>query len=149
MIRRTYAAGRWLSSGGQIGRPFRSRGSSVSMVMVAAVALPPCLAFEQVAQDALALPGADTHLIPDNYATRKTPAIHQWLVKHPLFHLHFTPISSSWFNLDERGFAELTTRKLRRSAYRSVTELETCIREWINEWDKNPKPFLRQLRLMV
>ena len=63
----------------------------------------------------------------DNSATHKTPAIHQWLLKHPRFHLHFMPTSSSWLNLVERWFAELTNRKLRRSAHRSVTELENDI----------------------
>jgi transposase len=86
--------------------------------------------------------GLDLHLVLDNYATRKTPAIHQWLLKHPRFHLHFTPTSSSWLNLVERWFAELTNRKLRRSAHRSVTELEDDIRKWINEWNKDPKPFM-------
>ena len=60
-----------------------------------------------------AVPGdLDLHLVLDNYATHKTPAIHQWLLRHPRFHLHFTPTSSSWLNLVERWFAELTTRKL-------------------------------------
>jgi transposase len=84
----------------------------------------------------------DLHLVLDNYATHKTPEIHKWLLRHPRFHLHFTPTSSSWMNLVERWFAELTNRKLRRSAHRSVTELETDIRTWINEWNKNPKPFV-------
>ena len=84
----------------------------------------------------------DLHLVLDNYATHKTPAIHQWLLKHPRFHLHFMPTSSSWLNLVERWFAELTSRKLRRSAHRSVTELEDDIRKWIIEWNKNPKPFV-------
>jgi transposase len=84
----------------------------------------------------------DLHLVLDNYATHKTPAIKEWLVRHPRFHLHFTPTSSSWLNLAERWFAELTSRKLRRSAHRSVTELETDIRKWINEWNKAPKPFV-------
>jgi transposase len=84
----------------------------------------------------------DLHLICDNYATHKTPAIHQWLLRHPRFHLHFTPTSASWLNLVERWFAELTNRKLRRSAHRSVTELEADIRKWINEWNANPKPFV-------
>jgi hypothetical protein len=79
--------------------------------------------------------------VPGSYATRKTPAIRQWLPKHPRFHLHFTPASSSWMNLVERWSAELTNRKLRRSAHRSVTELETDIRKWTSEWNKNPKPF--------
>jgi transposase len=83
----------------------------------------------------------DLHLVLDNYATHKTPAIHQWLLKHPRFHLHFTPASSSWLNLVERWFAELTNRKLRRSAHRTVAELETDIRKWINEWNKDPRPF--------
>jgi transposase len=91
--------------------------------------------------DAAVPKGLDLHLVLDNYATHKTPAIHQWLLKHPRFHLHFTLTSSSWMNLVERWFAELTSRKLRRSAHRSVTDLETDIRGWINEWNKNPKPF--------
>jgi transposase len=84
----------------------------------------------------------DLHLVLDNYATHKTPEIQKWLLKHPRFCLHFTPTSSSWLNLVERWFAELTNRKLRRSAHRSVTELETDIRTWINEWNKDPKPFV-------
>jgi transposase len=86
--------------------------------------------------------GLDLHLVLDNYATHKTPEIHKWLLRHPRFHLHFTPTSSSWLNLVERWFAELTNRKLRRSAHRSVTELENDIRKWITEWNKNPKPFV-------
>ena len=84
----------------------------------------------------------DLHLVLDNYATHKTPVIKEWLLKHPRFCLHFTPTSSSWLNLVERWFAELTNRKLRRSAHRSVTELETDIRKWITEWNKDPKPFI-------
>lgn len=60
----------------------------------------------------------------------------------PRFHLRFTPTSASWLNLVERWFAELTCHKLRRSAHRSVVELERDIRGWINEWNKNPKPFV-------
>ena len=84
----------------------------------------------------------DLHLVLDNYATHKTPAIKDWLLKHPRFQLHFTPTSSSWLNLVERWFAELTNRKLRRSAHRSVTELEDDIRTWINAWNKDPRPFV-------
>jgi transposase len=84
----------------------------------------------------------DLHLVLDNYATHKTPAIKEWLLKHPRFQLHFTPTSSSWLNLVERWFAELTNRKLRRSAHRSVTELENDIRKWVNEWNKAPRPFV-------
>jgi transposase len=63
-------------------------------------------------------------------------------LKHPRFHLHFTPASSSWLNLVQRWFAGLTSRKLRRSARRSVTELENDIHKWITEWNKNPRPFI-------
>jgi transposase len=84
----------------------------------------------------------DLHLVLDNYATHKTPQIHQWLLRHPRFHLHFTPTSSSWLNLVERWFAELTNRKLRRSAHRSVTELEADLRQWTTAWNKNPRPFV-------
>jgi len=92
--------------------------------------------------DAAVPDGLDLHLICDNYATHKTPEIKKWLLRHPRFHLHFTPTSSSWLNVVERWFAELTNRKLRRSAHRSVTELEADIRKWINEWNKDPKPFV-------
>jgi transposase len=84
----------------------------------------------------------DLHLVLDNYATHKTPKVKEWLIRHPRFHLHFTPTSGSWLNLVERWFAELTNRKLRRSAHRSVTELEADVRKWINEWNKDPKPFV-------
>jgi transposase len=86
--------------------------------------------------------GYDLHLILDNYATHKTAAIKKWLLRHPRFHLHFTPTSASWLNLVERWFAELTNRKLRRSTHRSVVQLETDIRKWINAWNKDPKPFV-------
>jgi transposase len=84
----------------------------------------------------------DLHLICDNYATHKTPAIKKWLASHPRFHLHFTPTSSSWLNLVERWFAELTNRKLRRSAHHSVAELEADITAWIETWNTAPKPFV-------
>jgi transposase len=84
----------------------------------------------------------DLHLICDNYATHKTPAVKKWLLRHPRFHVHFIPTSSSWLNLVERWFAELTNRKLRRSAHRSVTELEADVRAWINAWNADPKAFI-------
>jgi transposase len=83
----------------------------------------------------------DLHLVPGSYGTRKTAEIRKWLLRHPRFRLHFTPASSSRLNLAGRWFAELTNRKLRRSAHRTVTELEAGIRKWINEWNKNPRPF--------
>jgi transposase len=84
----------------------------------------------------------DVHLVLDNSSTHKTPAIHRWLAAHPRFVLHFTPTSSSWLNLVERWFAELTNKKLRRGAHRSVRELNTDIRAWIETWNNDPKPFV-------
>ena len=82
----------------------------------------------------------DVHLILDNYATHKTPAIRRWLAAHPRFHLHFTPTGASWLNLVERWFAELTARKLRRGAHRSVRELNADIRDWLGHWNDKPTP---------
>jgi transposase len=84
----------------------------------------------------------DIHLILDNYATHKTPEIRRWLARHPRFHLHFTPTSSSWLNLVERFFAELTTRLLRRGVHRSVAELEADIRSWIDRWNDDPRTYV-------
>ena len=84
----------------------------------------------------------DLHLICDNYATHKTPAVKAWLAAHPRFHLHFTPTSGSWLNLVERWFAELTRRKLRRSSHRSVKDLEADVTAWIEAWNADPKPFV-------
>jgi transposase len=82
------------------------------------------------------------HLVLDNSSTHKTPAIRNWLAAHPRFVLHFTPTSSSWLNLVERWFSELTTKKLRRGAHRSVRQLNADIRAWINTWNDDPKPFV-------
>ena len=84
----------------------------------------------------------DVHLVLDNASTHKTPAVKRWLTAHPRFVVHFTPTSSSWLNLVERWFAELTTKKLQRSAHRSVTPLNTDIRAWIKTWNDNPKPYV-------
>jgi transposase len=82
------------------------------------------------------------HLVLDNASTHKTPAIKKWLLAHPRFVLHFTPTSSSWINLVERWFAELTTKKLRRGTHRSVRALNSDIRAWIQTWNEDPKPFV-------
>jgi transposase len=82
------------------------------------------------------------HLVLDNSSTHKTPAIKRWLLAHPRFALHFTPTSSSWINLVERWFGELTTKKLRRGAHRSVRALNTDIRAWIETWNDDPKPYV-------
>jgi transposase len=82
------------------------------------------------------------HLVLDNSSTHKTPAIQRWLTAHPRFVLHFTPTSASWLNLLERWFAELTTKKLRRGAHRSVRQLNADIRAWIDTWNNDPRPFV-------
>ncbi len=84
----------------------------------------------------------DVHLVLDNNSTHKTPAIQKWLAAHPRFQLHFTPTSASWLNLVERWFGELTTKKLRRGAHRSVRALNADIHAWINTWNHNPRPFV-------
>jgi transposase len=84
----------------------------------------------------------DVHVILDNSSTHKTPAIRKWITAHPRFVLHFTPTSSSWLNLVERWFAELTQKKLRRGAHRSVRDLNTDIRAWIETWNDDPKPYV-------
>jgi transposase len=86
--------------------------------------------------------GLDVHVVLDNSSTHKTPAIQRWLIAHPRFVLHFTPTSSSWLNLVERWFAELTTKKLRRGAHRSVRELNADIRAWMKTWNDDPKPYV-------
>ena len=87
-------------------------------------------------------PELDVHLILDNYGTHKTQLIRDWLAKRPRFHLHFTPTSASWLNLVERWFAQLTDKQLRRGVHRSTKELETAIRSYIQNHNKNPKPFV-------
>ncbi len=84
----------------------------------------------------------DVHLVLDNASTHKTPAVKKWLLAHPRFVVHFTPTSSSWLNLVERWFGELTTKKLQRSTHRSVRALNTDIRNWITTWNDNPKPYV-------
>ena len=84
----------------------------------------------------------DLHLILDNYGTHTHPHVDQWLESHPRFHLHFTPTSSSWLNLIERWFAELTRKRIKRGAFRSVPELVSAIKEFIRVNNRQPKPFV-------
>lgn len=84
----------------------------------------------------------DVHIILDNLQTHKTPLVHRWLLRHKRFHLHFTPTYSSWINLVERWFSALTTKKLQRSAHRSVAELVADITDWIEHWNNDPKPYI-------
>jgi transposase len=83
----------------------------------------------------------DVHLVCDNLATHKTPAIRDWLARHPRFHLHFTPTGSSWINQVERWFGFLTDQMIRRGVHKSVQALEKDVRAWIENWNENPRPF--------
>ena len=83
----------------------------------------------------------DVHAICDNYKTHKTKEVQAWLAKHPRFKLHFTPTSSSWINLVERLFAEITRQQIRRGVFKSVAELEAAIETWLTERNAKPKPF--------
>ena len=83
----------------------------------------------------------DIHLVMDNYATHKTPAIRNWFARHPRWHIHFTPTSASWLNQVERFFALLTEKQLRRGVHRSTRELEEAIHGYIDKVNNNPKPF--------
>src|SRR5215475_5422035 len=85
--------------------------------------------------------GLDVHLVCDNYGTHKTPGIQDWLARHPRFHVHFTPTGSSWINQVERWFGYLTDQKIRRGVHKSVQALEADIRDWIEHWNENPRPF--------
>ncbi len=84
----------------------------------------------------------DVHVILDNLSTHKTPAVHAWLLRHRRFHFHFTPTYGSWMNMVERWFSALTTKKLQRSAHRSVKELAADIEAWVANWNENPTPFV-------
>jgi transposase len=86
--------------------------------------------------------GLDIHMILDNYGTHKHPNVQKWLAKHPRFHLHFTPTSSSWLNLVERWFGEITRKRIRRGTFRSVQELVAAIEEYIRLNNEDPKPFV-------
>ena len=84
----------------------------------------------------------DVHVVCDNYATHKTPAIQAWLAAHPRFHLHFTPTSASWLNQVERWFGLITDKLIRRGAHKSVQALEKDILAWVETWNQDPKPFI-------
>ena len=87
-------------------------------------------------------PNLDIHMILDNYGTHGHPNVKLWLEKHPRFKLHFTPTSSSWLNLVERWFGEITRKRIRRGVFRSVPELVAAIEEYINCNNESPKPFV-------
>jgi transposase len=87
-------------------------------------------------------PNKELHLIVDNYATHKHPEVLAWLTKQPRFHLHFTPASSSWLNMVERFFRDITDKRIRRGVFTSVPELEAAINEYIAAHNVKPKPFI-------
>jgi transposase len=82
------------------------------------------------------------HLVLDNYGTHKHPEVKEWFAEHPRFHVHFVPTSSSWLNLVERWFAEISRKRIRRGTFRSVPELIRAIMEYLRENNRNPRPFI-------
>jgi transposase len=87
-------------------------------------------------------PGLTIHLVMDNYGTHKAPKVKRWFQRHPHYHLHFIPTSSSWLNQVERFFAEITEKRIRRGVFRSVQELEQAIRDYLEQHNQDPKPFV-------
>lgn len=92
--------------------------------------------------DAETPPDLDLHLIVDNYATHKHPNVQKWLKRHRRFHMHFIPTSSSWLNLVERWFREITDKRIRRGAFKSVEQLIAAIQAYIERHNSDPKPFV-------
>ena len=88
------------------------------------------------------LPELDLHLIVDNYGTHKHPRVESWLKRHPRFHLHFIPTSSSWLNMVERWFREITDKRIRRGSFESVSVLITAIKDYLENHNQNPKVFV-------
>lgn len=84
----------------------------------------------------------EIHLIADNYATHKHPKVQRWLARHPRFHMHFTPTGSSWLNMVERFFRDLTDKRIRRGVFRDVEELIVAIENYIDHHNQAPKPFI-------
>lgn len=84
----------------------------------------------------------DIHIIMDNYATHKHPMVKEWFAKHPRYHAHFTPTSSSWLNAVERFFAEITAKRIRRGTFPSITKLVSAISAYVAEHNANAKPFV-------
>lgn len=84
----------------------------------------------------------EVHIIADNYATHKHPAVRRWLDSHLRFHVHFTPTSSSWLNMVERFFRDLTTNRIRRGVFTSVPDLELALHDYVRVHNRDPKPFI-------
>jgi transposase len=92
--------------------------------------------------DAQLPPDRDVHVIMDNYGTHKAPKVIRWFVRHPRYHLHFTPTSASWLNQVERFFSTITTRRIRRGTFESVPALETAIHEYLAHYNEHCAPFV-------
>lgn len=88
------------------------------------------------------IPELDLHLIVDNYGTHKHPRVQSWLRRRPRFHLHFIPTSSSWLNLVERWFREITDKRIRRGSFRNVRELVAAIKQYVDNHNQNPRVFV-------
>ena len=82
------------------------------------------------------------HLVMDNYGTHGTPEVKDWLNRHPRFRVHYIPTSSSWLNLIERWFGELTSKRIRRDSFLSVDDVVAAINEFLAAWNENPRPFV-------
>jgi transposase len=91
-------------------------------------------------------PEFELHLVMDNYGTHKTAQVKRWLKRHPRFKIHFIPTSSSWMNMVERWFAELTGKAVRRGSFASVPDLIEAIAAFIRHWNRNPQPFVWRAR---
>jgi transposase len=87
-------------------------------------------------------PDRDVHVIMDNYGTHKAPKVIRWFVRHPRYHLHFTPTSASWLNQVERFFSTITTRRIRRGTFESVSALEAAIHEYLGHYNEHCTPFV-------
>ncbi len=101
------------------------------------------LAFlDQIDATLVRQPHTTVHVVMDNYGTHKHPRVRDWFVRHPAFVPHFTPTSGSWLNQVERFFAQITERRIRRGSFRSVTELESAIEDYLRTHNTNPRPFV-------
>lgn len=87
-------------------------------------------------------PGTQVHIVMDNYGTHRHEAVRKWFLEHPDYHCHFTPTSASWLNQVERFFSEITTRRIRRSAFKSVEQLEAAIHDYLDKHNVDPRPFI-------
>jgi len=87
-------------------------------------------------------PAKEIHLIADNYATHKHPKVQRWIARHSRFHVYFTPTSSSWLNMVERFFRDLTQKSLRRGIFRDVEELVAAMGNYVDQHNRAPKPFI-------